>query len=94
MTAPAQDSAISMAILSALINSTATFSGSTFGVVFDNAFADPLGMASSTPSCLAADGDVSGVSQGGSLTVNSVNYIVRELRPDGLGLTRLILEAA
>lgn len=94
MTAPTQDSAASVAILSALANTTATFGATTFDVVFDNAFADPLGIASSQPSCLADDADVTGVSQGSSLTVNATSYTVRELQPDGLGLTRLILEAA
>jgi hypothetical protein len=42
--------------------------------------------------CLAVD--VEGVAHGDTLAIAGVSYTVRGVRPDGLGLVRLVLEEA
>lgn len=75
---------------------TATVGGSSFPVIFDKAYAPALGnMVESTgPVCQAKTADVSAVVQGTSITIASVSYKVREVQPDGTGVTILFLERA
>lgn len=62
--------------------------------LFDNFPTDPLGIATSQPVLLVNEDDTGTVAAGDSITVSGTSYTVREVQPDGLGLTRLILEAA
>ena len=75
---------------------TASVGGSSFPVIFDKAYASALGnMVESTgPVCQAKTADVSTVVQGTSITIASVAYKVREVQPDGTGVTILFLERA
>ena len=49
---------------------------------------------SSAPALLCASADVSaaGIVYGATLTIDSVGYVVRSIRPDGTGMTALILD--
>ncbi len=73
---------------------TATVGAASFPVIFDNGYQSALGgMVESTgPQCMAKSADVSTVVQGTSITINAVAYKVREVQPDGTGVTVLFLE--
>lgn len=72
----------------------ATVGAVSFPVIFDNGYQSALGgMVESTgPVCQAKSADVSTVAQGTSITINAVAYRVREVQPDGTGVTTLFLE--
>ena len=73
---------------------TATVGATSFPVIFDNGYQGALsGMVESTgPVCRAKSADVSTVVQGTSITISAVAYKVREVQPDGTGVTVLFLE--
>lgn len=75
---------------------TATVGASSFPVIFDNAYQAGLGnmIESAGPVCQAKSADVSTVVQGTAITINAVSYKVREVQPDGAGVTTLFLERA
>lgn len=60
--------------------------------IFRNGYAEINGMETLTPLFLCAANTVSDVTNGAKLTINSVNYTVRGVQPDGTGLVRLVLE--
>lgn len=62
--------------------------------LFDSFYDDPLGIATSQPVLWINEDDTGTVAAGASVTVDGTSYTVRSTEPDGLGLTRLILEAA
>ena len=59
--------------------------------IFDDAYADPLGFSGSTPALLVKSSEASGAAQGMAVVVNTVNYIVASIKPDGAGMTQLLL---
>lgn len=68
---------------------------STIYGIFDDEYFDEVGgvgIEGSAPAFHCEAADVSGVAQGDALTVNSVSYIIRNVRPDGTGYVVLILE--
>lgn len=46
------------------------------------------------PVLTVADADVAGLVHGDALTVDGVAHVVREVQPDGAGLTRILLKKA
>ncbi|HDK41519.1 MAG TPA: hypothetical protein ENG93_02540 [Nitrospirae bacterium] len=75
---------------------TATYDGSTsVNGIFDNDYeAADLGegaVEASVPTFLYKSSDISNVQQGMTLVVNGTTYKVREIRPDGTGMTLLVL---
>lgn len=62
--------------------------------LFDSAFDDPLGIGSSQPVLWVREAATGAIAQGAAITVGAVAYTVREVQPDGFGLTRLTLEKA
>ena len=74
----------------------ATIGSATVRGMFDDAYnAASNGFIESTaPQFMAATADVSTVVQGQAITVNSKNYLVTTVQPDGTGVTTLILELA
>lgn len=75
-------------------NATAVISSVSRSVLFDNGYAELLGVAGTGPSILGVGSDLSAATQGGSLTVNGTSYTVTAIEPDGTGLTRLRLQEA
>jgi len=71
---------------------SATVGGSSVSVIFDHSYVNEHGVSGEQPRVLCDDGDVSSVSVGDALTVNSTAYAVRAIEPDGTGMTILILE--
>ncbi len=70
----------------------ATVGGAAVRGIFDDAYADPLDFAGSTQSLLCASADVATAAQGTPVVVNGVSYTVGNPKPDGPGLTRLVLQ--
>lgn len=75
---------------------TATVGGSSFPVIFDSAYQVAIDgvVESAGPACHARTSQVSAVVQGTAITINAVSYKVREVQPDGTGVTVLLLERA
>ena len=77
-----------------LANATVIMAAATFAVIFDAAYADPLGIAGAEPRATCISADVSAATLGTPITINGAAFTVREKQPDGTGLTVLLLEAA
>ena len=70
----------------------ATVKGTAVLGIFDDAYADPLGVAGSTPVLLLPTASVGSASFGDSVTVGATSYTIAGMEPDGVGLTRLRLQ--
>lgn len=94
----ALESTLADTAVATFANAAITWTGHSEVGVFDATYADPLGMSSASPSIVCLDADVSALAVDTSVNIvrNSVTtaYLVREKQPDGVGLTRLILQAA
>jgi hypothetical protein len=66
----------------------------TVTVMYDQPFADVLGVAGNAPEIWAKTTDVAAVTVGMAVTVNDTAYTVASIEPDGTGVTRLTLEEA
>lgn len=74
---------------------TAGYDGQNFNVIFDNAYAEGLGMAGTNPFITARESDFGGAVAGEFVTVNGINYAVAAPpAADGTGLVVLQLEKA
>ena len=62
--------------------------------IFDDAYADPLGMAGSSPVFLLPSASVGSATHGSACVVGGVSYTVVAVQPDGVGMTRLVLQEA
>lgn len=71
---------------------TAKINGKDVLGLFDNGFAEGLGVAGTDPffTCAAADVDANPVGQ--SFVLNGVTYEITQRRPDGRGMVTLDLE--
>jgi len=85
-----------MAAYFADFGTTATLDGVSVTGIFDNGSAAGLDnlMLGSNPTFMLDSASASSASRGKTLVLNAVNYIVREVKPDGTGITVLELEAA
>lgn len=72
----------------------ATLGAATFAVIFDAAYADPMGIAGTEPRATCISADVSTATLGTPITINGTAWTVRDKQPDGTGTTVLLLEAA
>lgn len=70
----------------------ASVGGSSVSVIFDHDYIDAQGVSGEHPIALCDDSDISSVSVGDAMAVNSGLYAVRSIEPDGTGMTILILE--
>ena len=88
--------------LSAIVNSndfgvTATFDSNSISGIFDNEFIESdggleAGIGYTVTRFICKTSDVSGASFGDTIIINSVAYKIREIRPDGTGMSELIIE--
>lgn len=62
--------------------------------LFDNAYADPLGIAASAPALLCIESLVAHAAQGDSVAIGSDGYSIASIQPDGAGMVLLRLRAA
>lgn len=72
--------------------SVAAIGGASVSGIFDHIYVEVMDVNGERPTFLADSGDVSAVSIGDTLAVNSTIYTVRIPQPDGTGMTMLILE--
>lgn len=68
-----------------------TAAGASFYGVFDNDYAELLGLSAAQPLLLGKSADLDPLNQGSLISVAGTNYSVGESRPDGHGLTAIIL---
>jgi hypothetical protein len=67
------------------------------GTIAEDVLADMPGevrglFSGPVPVLTAADADITDLAYGDALTVNGVAYTVREMQPDGVGMTRILLK--
>ncbi len=60
--------------------------------VFDNGAANSLNIIGSDPKLVCQSADVSTLTFGSTLSIQGVTYTVRQIMPDGFGITTLMLE--
>lgn len=74
----------------------ARLDGVDIGIIFDNGSQAGLSnmMLGTNPTATCASTSASSSSRGKTLVVDSVSYTVREVKPDGTGMTVLELEKA
>ena len=72
----------------------ATIGASEVAGRFRKDYAEALGIAGSVPQFSAADDDLTGVTQGSSLSIAGTGYTVTSIQPNGRGITRLTLQEA
>lgn len=79
------------------VQATLAVGGASFPVIFDRAYQAALGgqISATNPQAVARDSDLQAldVVAGTELSIDDVDYRVRDLQPDGTGTTALILEA-
>ncbi len=72
----------------------ATIGAATVTGIFDVPTAEAFGMLGTDPTFTCAAADVPGIAAGQAVTINAVAYTVTAVRPDGTGLTVLMLDKA
>ncbi|MGY8903209.1 MAG: head-tail joining protein [Burkholderiales bacterium] len=83
------------AVMSSIANATATVSGgASFSVIFNRNYVDALGISTNQPAAVCADADCASLTLGSVITIGATTYTVREVQPDGTGITTLLLELA
>ncbi len=72
-----------------------TYNSGTIKGIFDNAFVedqqDDIDVETLQPQVTVKTSDVTGLTQGDTMTINSVVYNVIGIQPDGTGLTNVLL---
>ena len=94
MTFASIESSINAATLGALGNASMIWSTATIPVIFDANYADPLGMAGNQPRATCASSLITALTVSTAVSINSVNYTVSGIEPDGAGITTLVLRRA
>jgi hypothetical protein len=88
---------INAGVIAGLANASASWSGGSARTIYDDRYADPLGIASSSPMLQGAEAEFATLSVGASVSVTpdrtavAVSHTVREIQPDGRGWARLLL---
>jgi hypothetical protein len=92
--ASAIETATAAQAVAAFSNCAATLDGVAISGIFDNGSAAGLGnmMLGSNPTFTCSSSDAPSSKRNKTLVVNSVSYTVREIKPDGTGMSVLELE--
>lgn len=71
----------------------ATVGAATVYGLFENEYIDVLDVAGTVPAfaCRSSDVTANSIARGTSITINSTAYTVRNLKPNGSGITVLLL---
>ena len=85
---------VNVDVIRHLANATATIGAAQVEGIFDNAYLDALGFSGATPVFNCISSAVSGVAQGDAVAIGGINYTVIRIEPDGIGMTRLVLQEA
>jgi len=70
----------------------ATIGAATIQGILDDEYIEDLDIAGTRPVLICRTSDVTAVAQGTVVTINETAYTVVDIRPDGTGVTRLILQ--
>jgi hypothetical protein len=74
---------------------SALYNGSTtVNVIYDHAYIDTYGTASTNPLITANAADFSSATIGQTLVIESINYKIQSIEPDGTGIVRIELTRA
>lgn len=73
---------------------SATWQTQTVQVIFDRAYLETLGISGSNPVALTAEANVPGVARGQAILIQSTNYTIDDIQPDGTGMVLLQLKRA
>lgn len=73
---------------------SAVYGGATIYGIFLNEYTelDAVGVGSSSPAFICPEALVPGAKKGTSISVNGTAYVIQVPKPDGAGLTTLILK--
>jgi hypothetical protein len=71
---------------------TAVYAGNNVQVIFDKAYIENYGLAGVNTFITVPAASVPGIANGQSIIVESLNYIVRNVLPDGTGILQVELE--
>lgn len=99
MSFDALESRANAAAIRRLANASAQIEGGeAIPIIFDSAFVSPFGgpVSASQPQFQALDSDLQkiDVSAGVRLVVRETDYIVRDVQPDGSGMSTVMMEKA
>lgn len=72
----------------------ATVDGEIVRVIFDNGFAERLGIGGSAPVAVGVTDDLASVVAGTAISIGATHYTVTAVEPDGTGMTLLRLQEA
>ena len=70
---------------------TATINAGSVDGIFDRPYIESTDYAGTQPVFQCAESEVSGVSRGDTITIDSQDYAVVNIEPDGTGITTLVL---
>lgn len=90
------NTAMNAAIVEFLADAVADFgAGVTVSGLFRPLYAEAFNgfIAGNAPTFEATSGSLSGIATGASVTILGAEYVVRTIKPDGQGMTSLVLEA-
>lgn len=94
----ALESRLNASVMSRLANARGDFGAADFPIVFENGYVDTgTGVTALKPLATVEDTHLAAVTpnQAQRLRVNAAtNYIVRDILPDGAGMSQLVLEKA
>lgn len=71
-----------------------TIDGSSVIAIFDHEYVEVNGVDSRRPVIQFESAAKSGAAQGDAVVINSINYVIEVIEPDGQGLTSAILRTA
>jgi hypothetical protein len=71
---------------------TAVYAGNNVQVIFDKAYIENYGLAGVNTFITVPAASVPGIANGQSIVVESLNYVVRNVLPDGTGILQVELE--
>ncbi len=63
-------------------------------VIFDRAYLESLGISSSNPVALAVVEQMPNVARGQAIQIETINYVIDDIQPDGTGMVLLQLKKA
>ncbi len=66
----------------------------TVQVILDNAYTETFGVNGSNPFVAVPTADMPSVARGEAMVIDSVSYTIKNIEPDGTGITRLELQKA
>jgi len=72
----------------------AIWNSTTVNVIFDNQYAEMMGASGSSPFILVQSSKVTAASKGQTMLIDAVNYTIKTIEPDALGVTRMELHKA